>query len=278
MNPVQHIGSLALPWPLLLAAGAAALGLAVGMVLDRRQAAGFWAMAWRVLLVTLLAARLAFVFEYREAFLQAPLDILDIRDGGWNGQIGVIAGWLYALALMRRQPSVRRPLMAGMGSGTAAWVLGSMALLVHAGNDIRLAAATARTLDGSQIELQSFSGKPTVVNLWATWCPPCRREMPLLQQAQIEHPRVHFVFLNQGEPAEEVRRFLASRQLELSHVLLDPKGRAGANLGGQTGLPTTLFFDARGRLSARYVGELSHETLEQMLASTGARHAPAAAR
>ncbi|MCV2217274.1 TlpA family protein disulfide reductase [Thauera sp. Sel9] len=278
MNPVQHIGFLALPWPLLLAAGAAALGLAVGMLLDRRQAAGFWAVAWRVLLATLLAARLAFVFEYRDTYLQAPLDILDIRDGGWNGQIGVIVGWLYALALARKQPSLHKPLMAGMVSGTAAWMLGSAALLLNTGNDTRLSTATAQALDGTQVELRSFSDRPTVVNLWASWCPPCRHEMPLLQRAQVEYPQVHFVFLNQGEPAGDVQRFLDSQQLELRHVLLDPKGRASASLGGQTGLPTTLFFDARGHLAARYVGELSHDTLERLLGRIGVHQAPAAAR
>ncbi|MFT3759704.1 redoxin domain-containing protein [Thauera sp.] len=272
MNTVLHIAS----WASMPAVGAAILGLAIGMVLDRRKATGFWSKAWRVLLVTLLAARLAFVFEYRDGFLQAPLSIPDIRDGGWNGQIGVIAGWLYALTLIRRQPSLRRPLMAGMGSATAAWMLGSVALQLHAADGIRLAATTAQALDGTQIELKSFSRQPAVVNLWATWCAPCRHEMPLLQQAQIDHPQVHFIFLNQGETAGEVRHFLDSQQLSPRHVLLDPRGRASAGLGGLTGLPTTLFFDAEGRLAARYVGRLSHHTLTQMLDGIGAHHAPAA--
>lgn len=103
-----------------------------------------------------------------------------------------------------------------------------------------------------------------VVNLWATWCAPCRREMPVLQQAQAARPEVHFVFLNQGESAERVLAFLGSQQLPLRNVLLDAHGQAGAQLGHRA-LPTTLFYDASGRLVDTRVGELSHATLAQRL-------------
>jgi thiol-disulfide isomerase/thioredoxin len=121
------------------------------------------------------------------------------------------------------------------------------------------------SLDGRPVTLADFAGKPTVVNLWATWCPPCRREMPALQQAQAANPDVNFVFVNQGEEAGVIAAFLGQEGLALRNVLVDPQSSTGAALG-QSGLPTTLFFDASGRLAGIRVGELSQATLDQRLA------------
>jgi thiol-disulfide isomerase/thioredoxin len=105
-----------------------------------------------------------------------------------------------------------------------------------------------------------------VVNLWATWCPPCRREMPALQQAQAANPDVNIVFVNQGEESHTVAAFLDRQGLALSNVLVDPESRTGAALG-HGALPTTLFFDANGQLAGTRIGELSQATLTQRLAS-----------
>src|SRR3546814_7473677 len=67
-----------------------------------------------------------------------------------------------------------------------------------------------------------MTGEPMVVNLWATWCPPCRREMPVLAKAQEERGDVTFVFVNQGESESEIRDYLRESHLQLSNVLLDP--------------------------------------------------------
>ena len=129
---------------------------------------------------------------------------------------------------------------------------------------VRLPPLAVQSLEGPTVSLASFQGKPTVVNLWATWCPPCRREMPVLEQAQVQRPDVNFVFLNQGESPDRVRSFLAAQNLPLRNVLLDVHGRAGIELGHRA-LPTTLFYDARGRLVDTRVGELSQASLGQRL-------------
>ena len=123
-----------------------------------------------------------------------------------------------------------------------------------------------QSMDGTTIALASFEGRPTVVNLWATWCPPCQREMPVLHAAQRSRPDVNFVFLNQGESAQQVAAYLGKSGLALRNVLLDGRGEAGAALGHRA-LPTTLFFDSRGRLVDTRVGELSEATLAERLAS-----------
>ncbi len=116
------------------------------------------------------------------------------------------------------------------------------------------------------VRLTSFKGKPTVVNLWATWCPPCVREMPMLQQAQASLPDVNFVFLNQGEPADRVGAWLQARDLQLRNMLID-ETRAGVAAFRQSALPMTLFFDAEGQLVSTRIGELSAATLAERLAA-----------
>ncbi|MDP1532892.1 MAG: TlpA disulfide reductase family protein, partial [Rubrivivax sp.] len=120
------------------------------------------------------------------------------------------------------------------------------------------------SLEGRPMNLAEFKGKPTVVNLWATWCPPCVREMPVLHQAQMERPDVNFVFLSQGESADKVGSWLRARKLPLHNVLIDANKQAGAAFK-EGALPTTLFFDAQGRLHSTRVGELSAATLSERL-------------
>jgi len=148
------------------------------------------------------------------------------------------------------------------------WLVGSIALALQADKGQDLPALNFQSLQGQTVPLTAFKGKPAVVNLWATWCPPCVREMPVLQQAQVDRPGVNFVFLNQGESAAKVDAWLRARNLGLNNVLLDEARTAGAAFK-QSALPMTLFFDAQGRLVSTRIGELSQATLAERLAATG---------
>ena len=90
--------------------------------------------------------------------------------------------------------------------------------------------------------------------------------MHVLHEAQGANPAVNFVFINQGESAQRVGGWLAARNLLLRNVLLDTNGQALAAFN-QRGLPTTLFFDAKGRLVSTRTGELSAATLAEKLES-----------
>jgi thiol-disulfide isomerase/thioredoxin len=121
---------------------------------------------------------------------------------------------------------------------------------------------------------EAARGRPVVVNLWATWCGPCRQEMPTLAAAQQQHPSVGFLFVNQGETAATVRAYLAANGLLLQDVLLDARSALGPAVGSG-GLPTTLFYDARGRLIDAHFGVLNAPALEarlqRLLEATAAR-------
>jgi thiol-disulfide isomerase/thioredoxin len=127
--------------------------------------------------------------------------------------------------------------------------------------DVRLAELNgARTLPLAQL----IAGKPAVVNLWASWCGPCRVEMPTLAAAQQRVPDVMFVFVNQGESAATVTTYLQRSGLPLTQVWLDPASQLGPATGSR-GLPTTLFFDAKGQRVGAHFGILNAAALQVQL-------------
>src|SRR5690554_4830224 len=118
--------------------------------------------------------------------------------------------------------------------------------------------------DERPVSLSSYKGQPIVVNLWATWCPPCRREMPVLEEAQKTNTDVHFLFVNQGEDSAEVQHFLQQHNLNLDNVLMDLAGAVGHAVSSRA-LPTTLFYDENGMLVNSHLGELSPASLKHGL-------------
>jgi len=264
MTQTLQLGPLMLPFALLLALSALAVGSFAGQRTGRRLGVDVEPLLWRLLLAGTLAARVAFVAQFHEAYLKAPLDILDLRDGGWTPLAGIAVAGAYALAAGLHGVALRKPLGVAIGAASAAWLLGAAALGTMFEDGGTLPALRLQAVTGKSVVLTDFHGKPTVINLWATWCPPCRREMPVLQAAQSGRQDVNFVFLNQGETAAQVQSYLNGQKLALQNVLLDARGEAGAQLGHRA-LPTTLFFDASGRLIDTRVGELLHATLLQRL-------------
>ncbi len=120
-------------------------------------------------------------------------------------------------------------------------------------------------LSGESTNLAALAaGKPMIVNLWASWCPPCRREMPLLAAAQKRETWASFVFANQGENRATVQGYLSAGQLELANVVMDRDTRIGF-VAGSSALPITLFYDASGQLVATHQGALSAASLTKRL-------------
>jgi cytochrome c-type biogenesis protein len=131
-------------------------------------------------------------------------------------------------------------------------------------------ALTVRDLTGKSLSLRSLRGRPVIVNFWATWCDPCREELPLLSDATRRHSSdgVALVAIDYEESPDAVRRFWSG--LSLSGVpYLDPNGSAAGSFGvglHTGGLPVTVFIDRTGTVRSTVLGQLDADRLEALLA------------
>ncbi|MFF7056604.1 redoxin family protein [Achromobacter spanius] len=268
MSPAIRIGPLVFPTELAILLAAALVGVLAARLLNRQRedAARLSTVLWRALIIGLLAARVAFVWQYRDHYLPDPIKMLDLRDGGWIGLAGLAAAWVYAIAVVIRHRAPRVALLGALALASAAWLGGGRWLASSPQPQPELAALAVQNVNGAPAALSAFQGKPTVINLWASWCPPCRREMPAFAAAQAANPDVNFVFLNQAEAPGDVTQFLDEHAPGLRNVLIDPAGEASRKFSNR-GLPATLFLDAQGRLVDLRVGELSTASLAQRLES-----------
>lgn len=212
----------------------------------------------------LLAARLAYLAIHADAYLASPLSALDVRDGGWYAPAGLLAGLAWLAWRSVRWPMLRKPWIVSGVAGVTLWWLASTAVGL-AGSPSIPAVEVAKLESGETITLmQAAQGRPVVVNLWATWCAPCRVEMPILAAAQQREAAVGFLFVNQGESPGAVQAYLRKEGLPLREVLLDSGSKLGEAIGSR-GIPVTLFYDAQGRQVDAHFGLLNAAALESRL-------------
>ncbi len=120
------------------------------------------------------------------------------------------------------------------------------------------------TLSGDVFVLSKLRGKPVVLNFWATWCPPCRAELPELAAASSRlADEVMIVGVNQAEERADVQAFAAGLSLPFP-VLLD-EYVAVSRVYRVRSLPTTFFIDRQGIIRQVQVGPVTEATLEQLL-------------
>lgn len=216
------------------------------------------------LLPGLLSARLGYIAQWWGDYSASPWSMLAIADGGFSWWVGGLAAVAFVWWRTRSARALRRPVLAGLLAGMVAWGAAGSAMELLQRSAPALPDLQLTSLDGEPISLLSYAGRPVVVNLWATGCPPCRREMPVLEQAQSLFPEATFVMVNQGENAQAIQAFLEQEGLQLTHVLRDPASLTMQAVGSR-GLPTTLFFDAQGRLLDSHMGELTIASLKNTM-------------
>jgi len=244
-----------------------ALGFAADFVARK---AGKRLAVWgsNVGLVGLAVARVGFVVTHFSDFARDPLSVFYVWQGGFDPVWGVLGGVAYTLWFFRRERHLIRSTLVPVALAVGVWLGGNLVTQVQGGSQQagELPALTLYRLeDGRAVSLASFKGKPVVVNVWATWCPPCRREMPLLAEVARQNPGVVFLFADQGEGPQAIRAYLDSLSFTMGGaVLLDPQ-QAVSRSQKVVGLPTTFFYNAQGKLASRQVGELSRAMLNAHL-------------
>ena len=122
---------------------------------------------------------------------------------------------------------------------------------------------TVTTLDGDILSADSLRGRVVLVNFWATWCLPCRAEMPLLESMWKRHRDDRFVLLglsvDRTGPAT-VQQFVTERSI--SYPIAIVGSRVEGAFGGVRGIPTSFLLDRDGRIRHRVVGPLAPASLE----------------
>lgn len=124
---------------------------------------------------------------------------------------------------------------------------------------------TLDTTDGRRLSLGTFAGKPMVINFWASYCPPCKAEMPLLENRVALRKDVVLVLVNEGDGSGRAQDFLNSTGIQ-SASFLDSDLKVGRSYG-VVPLPTTVFVRADGTIAGRQIGELDDRVLAAWLSN-----------
>ncbi|APR53132.1 TlpA family protein disulfide reductase [Sphingomonas koreensis] len=246
MIATERAAALALFWAFL----------SIGAVIGARTATRVGRVAWIALAAGLTASRIGFVVANAQAFAAEPWSVLAVWQGGFSLWPGVAAAAVVIVVMLRRQ---RATLWLGA-------TLGAL-VAVHLTAASQLAPAPRPLPDGliladmklNPVALDSLHGRPMVLNLWATWCPPCRREMPMLVDV-AKGSKTPILLVNQGEDVAQVRAYLQRAGLAEASARLDPRGIVGQRLGARA-MPTTLFIDVEGRIRRTHSGEISRAAL-----------------
>ncbi|HYL07726.1 MAG TPA: TlpA disulfide reductase family protein, partial [Candidatus Udaeobacter sp.] len=124
---------------------------------------------------------------------------------------------------------------------------------------------TLTSTDGSKVSLAGLSGQPLVINFWASYCPPCKAEMPLLVSSLAAEPRVRLVLIDEGDSPDATRAYLRGLGIQ-QPALLDPDTSVLRSYG-MFALPTTIFVRADGAIDRRQVGQVDAQVLAAELSN-----------
>jgi peroxiredoxin len=128
---------------------------------------------------------------------------------------------------------------------------------------------TLKDSHGKSYNLKDYRGKVIMLNFWATWCPPCRREMPSMERLHQKFKGKDFLVLalNQKEDEDQIFAFTAEIEMELTIPILFDTDSAVSSDYGVFGLPTTYLIDKRGNMRFRAVGgrDFDHPDVEKQI-------------
>jgi len=139
----------------------------------------------------------------------------------------------------------------------------SPSLAIPARVDSPAPALSLTDLQGQPVSLADYQGQVVLVNNWATWCPPCKAEMPVLKAYNEDHRRQKFVIIGieAGEPASEVADFI--RYYALTFPVWPDPGQKALDAFHNDALPSSYVIDKAGRLRLAWTGAIRREVLEK---------------
>ncbi len=256
-----RLGSFVMDWYRV----AFILGAAVFTYLAGRQGGRLERAAWWALLAALLAGRLGYLFSYRSGLGGLGIGgllraLLDLRTGGFAWSWALPAAVLTAGLLARRAAvGLLAPLLGALAVGLVPLLLQPASGV----SEVPRPTPMVRLEGSGQTSQVTFAsvGTPTLVNVWATWCPPCRLEMPLLTDfAKQGYP---ITFIDSRESPATVQGFMS--QLGFTGASFIDRGEVGRALG-VVGFPTTLLVGADGKVLERHLGPLDRAQLTALFA------------
>lgn len=137
-------------------------------------------------------------------------------------------------------------------------------------NNIDLSKLIARNFNGTNIDLSEYKGKHLIINFWATWCPPCRKEIPLLKDIQAKYADQDVQVLGIAmDDTDKVEKYMQTVGFNFPSLIsdLNQTTRFGQNLNYQfKALPFTFFINKDGKLIYTKTGELKEDELEVLIA------------
>ncbi len=151
-----------------------------------------------------------------------------------------------------------------MGTNEQSFIAGNgVATFIPQADRKAAPAISGPTLDGGSFT--ASAGKVLVLNVWASWCSPCRAEAPALQELSINHPEVQFLGVLTRDSLVAARAFVERFGIQYPSlvddaILLKFHGQLTPNA-----IPTTLIIDTQGRIAARVSGEVTYSALEDLI-------------
>ncbi|MET4897055.1 TlpA disulfide reductase family protein [Sphingomonadaceae bacterium jetA1] len=223
----------------------------------RWGATRFAGVATSIVLAGIVTARIGYVARHATIYADAPWSMLAL----WQGGFSPLAGVAGAASMLLIRLGRGRDALFGLGAlaiPTMLW-FGVQTILPTADHGRFPDHVTLADAAGKPMALDRFRGRPFVVNLWATWCGPCRRELPMLD-AVAGTSDVPIILADQGEAPGTVAAFLRAEGIAPQHVALDiDRQLSGAFTVG--GYPATIFIAADGTIVQTRIGEMSRAAL-----------------
>jgi len=212
----------------------------------------------------LLVARLAYVAQYPSAFSYDWLSVLYFWQPGYSLTAALITACVVTLMHFKTQPKALSAALAILLAAVVIWAGLKLWQPLDSDQVQTLPEIQLPTLQGQAVKLDEQK-QPLIINLWASWCAPCLREMPALVYFAQQNPELTLWLVNAGESSITVENFVRNNPelaLPENMLVLDPTQKLMQHFNAP-GLPVTLAFN-QGQLIDSHIGELNPARLQEM--------------